>query len=108
MALEVTGSREAVPHLYWVSYLTLQVHWATPTLQGNLMSVPFALGEMFVSFAAMELPEWRHLELVMGLTGLIGAVTWLVLPESPRWLIAKVGEGWGPPRAGWPRPGRCW
>ena len=59
------------------------------------MSLPFALGEVFVSFAAMALPEWRDLELVMGLTGLLGAAIWLVLPESPRWLIAKVGEGVG-------------
>ena len=79
MVLEITGSREEVPYFYWVSYLTLHVssQWqqglpsATSLPQGNLMSIPFAIGEVTVSLVAMLLPDWRWLELCLALICLL-------------------------------------
>ena len=59
-----------VPYVYWVSYLTLQ---------GNLINIPFAFtffwsffnpGFFFkvaASFVAWLFPNWRDLELAVGL-----------------------------------------
>ena len=93
MVMEIVGSKEEVrkrlqrkkadkkvnlqvPCVYWVSFLTLQ---------GNLINIPFAIGEakafhliifpfqpeflfqMLTSVAAVALPNWRHLELAVGL-----------------------------------------
>ena len=79
MVLELTGSREEVPCFYWVSYLTLHVsrRWEhghptnTSLPQGNLMSIPFAIGEVTVSLVAMLLPDWRWLELCLALICLL-------------------------------------
>ena len=85
MAVEITGNKEKkVPLLYWVSWVTLQVilllvmlllfqlqlllqHGSYLSFQGNMMNIPFATGETIVSLAAMLLPDWRWLELVLAL-----------------------------------------
>ena len=80
MSIEIVGVREHVPGLPWVSF---------NTFQGNIIAVPFALGEVFVSLMAMVINKWRDLELALSILSMLCAVIWFVIPESPRWLIAK-------------------
>ena len=126
-----------VPYVYWVSFLTLQVTKYNVQVknnvnfQGNLVNIPFAIGEaktlpsfghidvsfstlvhlsfqMATSLAAVALPNWRDLELVVGLVlvrseslflsfetswvqvCLTASLIWIIIPESPRWLISQV------------------
>merc|ERR1719430_2333862 len=53
------------------------------------MNIPFATGEVLTSFAAMALPNWRDLELAVGLVCMATSLVWFFIPESPRWLIAQ-------------------
>ena len=80
MSMEIVGVKEHVPGLPWVSY---------NTFQGSIISVPFALGEVFVSLIAMVVIKWRDLELALSILSMTCAVIWFFIPESPRWLIAK-------------------
>ena len=80
MSVEIVGIREHVPGLKWVSWTTFQ---------GNIILVPFALGEIMVSLAAMVIHRWRDLELALSLMGLMFAFIWFFIPESPRWLISQ-------------------
>ena len=60
MSIEIVGVREHVPGLPWVSF---------NTFQGNIIAVPFALGEVFVSLIAMVINKWRDLELALSILG---------------------------------------
>ena len=81
ISLEIVGVRESVPGLPWVSFATLQ---------GTMMTVPFALGLVMVSLAVLvALNEWRDLELALAIFSFACGAIWFFIPESPRWLIAK-------------------
>jgi len=81
ISLEIVGVRESVPCLPWVSFATLQ---------GNMLTVPFALGEIMVSIGVLvALNHWRDLELALSIFSFACATIWFFIPESPRWLIAK-------------------
>ena len=81
ISLEIVGVRETVPCLPWVSFATLQ---------GNMMTVPFALGEVMVSIGVLvALNHWRDLELALSIFSFACGAIWFFIPESPRWLISK-------------------
>ena len=80
MSMEIVGIRERVPGLKWVSY---------STFQGNMIMIPFALGEVMVSLAAMMITTWSDLEQCVSIASLGCATIWIFIPESPRWLIAQ-------------------
>lgn len=60
----------------------------TKTLWGNLIQVPFAIGEALVSTIAIGVHEYKTFLLVTSVPFFALLLLWFVLPESPRWLIA--------------------
>ncbi len=56
---------------------------------GSLIQVPFALGEALVGLVAIGIRDWKTLQLVLSLPVYGLLLLYLILPESPRWLIAK-------------------
>ena len=81
LALEYSGVRQTLPCFSWVT-------WST--CLANIVSVPFALGEIIPALlVAAGINHWKTFQAVMsaliGLTGLV----YFGLPESPRWLIAQ-------------------
>jgi len=80
MSLEYSGVAERVPGLPWVTY---------STLLANLISIPFAVGEFIPVLFAMGLTKWTTYQIVVSCVMGLACLTWLLLPESPRWLIAN-------------------
>ncbi len=56
---------------------------------GNLVQVPFALGEALVGLVAVGIRDWKTLQIVLSVPVYGLLVLYFILPESPRWLIAK-------------------
>jgi len=80
MSLEYAGVAEKVPCVPWVTF---------STLLANLISIPFALGEMLPVLFAMGLKNWKNFQYAVSGTMFAAAFVWFLLPESPRWLIAN-------------------
>jgi len=60
------------------------------TMFGILIETPFAMGGLvvgLVSYAGVR--DWQLLTLVLSAPNLLLLSYWVLLPESPRWLIAK-------------------
>lgn len=54
-----------------------------------LFQIPYALGEMFVGLMAYLMQDWRTLQMTLAILVFLLAGLWIVMPESPRWLISK-------------------
>ncbi|KAL1509462.1 hypothetical protein ABEB36_004191 [Hypothenemus hampei] len=61
-------------------------HWRTIT--GISYLFPVSLGYCTISGMAYLLDNWRHLQLALSLPGTLFLLSWFILPESPRWLLA--------------------
>merc|ERR1711970_1253095 len=60
------------------------------TMFGILIETPFAMGGLVVgllSYAGVR--DWQLLTLVLSAPNILLLSYWVLLPESPRWLIAK-------------------
>ena len=57
---------------------------------GIVIAIPFALGEFLLGIEAIYIREWRTLQTVSSLPWIILVpIVWFLVPETPRWLIAK-------------------
>ncbi|XP_038058414.1 organic cation transporter protein-like [Patiria miniata] len=56
---------------------------------GTLLAVFFSVGYALLAVIAYLLREWRHLQLAISLPWFLFFLLLFVIPESPRWLIAK-------------------
>lgn len=54
---------------------------------GLMINIPYALGMVLLSALAYWIRSWMVLQLSMASFGALLFVYWLLLPESPRWLI---------------------
>ena len=80
MTLEYCGVKETVPGMPWVTM---------STFLANINTVPNALGEVIPSLVALDIRDWKEFTAVVSAVIAATAMVWFVLPESPRWLIAK-------------------
>jgi len=85
MSLEYSGVAERVPGLPWVTY---------STFLANMISIPFAMGEMLPTVIGFLVTDWSMFQMVVSLFMLATCFSWFLLPESPRYLISqgKVAE----------------
>ena len=57
---------------------------------GIVIAIPFALGELLLGIEAIYIRDWKTLQIVSSLPWIILVpMIWFLLPETPRWLIAK-------------------
>merc|ERR1712012_581607 len=66
---------------------TIGQKWATPI--GILFQTPFAIGEIILGLLVMGVRDWSNLHMATGIPMFALVPIYFVLPESPRWLIAK-------------------
>ena len=66
---------------------TIGQKWMTPV--GILFQTPFAIGEIYIGLIAMGVKDWTTFHMAAGFPLLGLLVLFFILPESPRWLIAK-------------------
>ena len=66
---------------------TIGQKWATPI--GILFQTPFAIGEIILGLLVMGVRDWNNLHMATGIPMFALVLMYFVLPESPRWLIAK-------------------
>lgn len=57
-------------------------------LIGVMIEIPFALGEILFGIEAILIRDWYTLQLVAYLPLILLLGLWVIIPESPRWLIA--------------------
>uniref|UniRef100_A0A0K2T5E1 Major facilitator superfamily (MFS) profile domain-containing protein n=1 Tax=Lepeophtheirus salmonis TaxID=72036 RepID=A0A0K2T5E1_LEPSM len=55
---------------------------------GIILNIPFAGGEMLLSFFAFFIQEWRYLHIFVGILTGMAIMCWFIIPESPRWLLS--------------------
>lgn len=58
-------------------------------LGGNIISMMFALGQVFLALVAWGIPEWRTLTQVLYAPSLLFVVYIFFIEESVRWLLSK-------------------
>lgn len=58
-------------------------------LFGIAIEIPFALGELVLGLEAYLIRDWYTLQLVAHVPLLVLLILWFLVPESPRWLLAK-------------------
>jgi len=80
MSLEYSGVAERVPGLPWVTY---------STLLANMISIPFAMGEMLPTVIGYFVRDWSMFQLAVSIFMLVTCLSWFLLPESPRYLISQ-------------------
>ena len=57
---------------------------------GILIGIPFPIGEFFLGMEAYYIRDWKILQVATSLPWIILVpILWFLVPESPRWLIAK-------------------
>lgn len=54
-----------------------------------LSFLAWTLGMCFSALVAWLVPNWTHLAIISIIPAVLGFLYWRVLPESPRWLLAK-------------------
>ncbi len=59
------------------------------TLVGNMTLVPYSIGECIFVLFALKFKQWWKLQVAVSLPLFLLLGLYFVLPESPRWLIAK-------------------
>ena len=59
------------------------------TFVGNIIGVPFAIGESILGLVAMAgVKDWMTFQIVISAPFFLLLLLYFILPESPRWLIA--------------------
>ena len=71
---------QIVPWLPWLTY---------KNLLGNTIQMPYAVGEMVLGVIAIFIRDYVTLQWVMSAICFIQVPLWLLMPESPRWLMSK-------------------
>ena len=71
---------QIVPWLPWLTY---------KNLLGNTIQMPYAVGEMVLGLFAFFIRDYVTLQWVMSAICFIQLPLWLLMPESPRWLLSK-------------------
>ena len=56
---------------------------------GNTIQVPYAIGETILGIFAIFIRDYVTLQWVMSMLCYIQLPLWLILPESPRWLLSR-------------------
>jgi len=80
LTVELLGSKEMVSWLPWIS---------KKTFYGNIVQIPYAIGETLLGIGAYFMRDYVTLQWVMSVILFIQVPLWFCLPESPRWLISK-------------------
>ena len=100
-------ARRVMAHV--TSFLLLLVFFYSLCFSAFFILVLCSASQVVTSLAAMALPNWRHLELGLGLVSISCSVifhffvafcqislatsaVWFFIPESPRWLIAQASR----------------
>jgi len=78
--VEIVGTKQEVPLIRWVSY---------QTMLGVMIQAPFPIGMCLLTVIAMFTPEWSNLQLIGSAITFIQVFLWFLIPESPRWLLAR-------------------
>merc|ERR1712181_95644 len=56
---------------------------------GVMIQTPFAIGMCLLTVIAMVPPNWSNLQLIGSAITFVQVFLWFLLPESPRWLLAR-------------------
>merc|ERR1719507_1340848 len=56
---------------------------------GVMIQAPFAIGMSLLTVIAMFTPNWSNLQLIGSAITFIQVFLWFLIPESPRWLLAR-------------------
>jgi len=80
LSVEIVGTKQEVPVIRWVSYTTLL---------GVMIQAPFPIGMSLLTVIAMFTPNWSNLQLIGSALTFVQVFLWFLIPESPRWLLAK-------------------
>ncbi|XP_041453253.1 organic cation transporter-like protein [Lytechinus variegatus] len=56
---------------------------------GNVVWCFFAIGIMGLALLAYLIRNWRYLQLTVSVIPVLLLITWLTIPESPRWLLMR-------------------
>ena len=59
------------------------------TAAGNLIQVPFPLGEALAASIAIGVRDWREYQIWTSAPFFALLLLYFILPESPRWLLAQ-------------------
>ena len=59
------------------------------TIVGLLYQVPFALGEVLIGLIAIGVRDYEMFSIILAAPCFAMLALYFVIPESPRWLIAK-------------------
>ena len=59
----------------------------------GLFQVAYAIGEMLLGLLAYLIQDWQDLQLSISIIVFCLTLLWFLLPESPRWLLAKRRVG---------------
>ena len=81
LCVELVGKKEQFPGIPW--------NVTVFSVVGNIIGIPYALGEMTNSLLAYVFPEWITFQLLSALLCGLPLLLWFCVPESPRWLIER-------------------
>ena len=83
LTIEILGKKKRLPCAPWVTY---------SGFFGNIMAVPYALGEIMAVLLSMVFTDWRYLQVASAVLCMMVGFVWFFITESPRWLIATGKE----------------
>lgn len=79
LIVEILGKKSSIKFFPW------HVTWFT--FFGNIIAVPYALGEAANAFIAHLQPDWDIFQFIVSFVCGFGIIVYFLIPESPRWLI---------------------
>ena len=81
LSVEIIGKKEQFFGIPW--------NMTVFSFVGNMIAIPFALGEAANGLLAYIFPVWTEFQFAVAFICGISVFAWFVLPESPRWLIEE-------------------
>jgi len=79
LIVEILGKKSTIKFIPW--------HVTVFTFFGNIIAIPYALGEAANSFIAYMQPDWDIFQFIVSFICGFGIIVYFAIPESPRWLI---------------------